>query len=348
MTPVPIDLPLRPSEAAVLAELIFEQTAERPVTDDLRNRLTGRSAALGMASVRPYFGSLQEDPLQSSAYYLAVDGLASGSAEPLLLHLAPATGSSGGLLPNPLLVGRMRPGGGREILMNASPFGPGDHQSISLYAESVGRCFLPRPHGAMPALRVELTEPARVAPAAFQAFRAISRHSGRNVAAIQLEGHAEPFWETVWAAIRSGYRDGYTAGGPLAPDTAALFTFFTTTVEAASELAETLLAARGGAAYDLEIDLTAAPVSELQAALDGLRANGHAARSALIAPDPETLHAACAAVTASGAIPVLRGGIPSEETAAAIRAATNGRLIYSTPFSQPDSARLTAILEALR
>lgn len=53
MTPVPIDLRLRPSEAAVLAELIFEQTTGRPVTDDVRNRLTGRAATLGMESVRP-------------------------------------------------------------------------------------------------------------------------------------------------------------------------------------------------------------------------------------------------------------------------------------------------------
>ncbi|HEY3442590.1 MAG TPA: hypothetical protein VGK29_17655 [Paludibaculum sp.] len=343
-----MDLPLRPSEAAVLAELIFEQAAGRPVTDDVRNRLTGQAAALGMASVLPHFASLHEDPLQSSAYYLAVDGLASGIAEPLLLHLAPATGSDGGLLPKPRPVGRMRPGGGREILINASAFGPGDHQNISLYAESVGRCFRPRPQGVMPALRVELAEPARVAQAAFQAFRSISQLSGPYAAAILLEGRAEPYWETVWAAIRTGYRDGYTAGGPWAPETSALFTYFTTTVEAAGELSESLLAARNGAAYDLEIDLTATPMEQLQEALDGLRARGQSACSALIAPDPATLHAACAAVAASGAIPVLRGGIPSDEFAAAIRAATNGQLIYSTPFSQPDTPRLMAILEALR
>lgn len=187
-----------------------------------------------------------------------------------------------------------------------------------------------------------------MAPAVFQAIRSITTHIGRNQAAIRLEGRAEHFRETVWAAIRSGYRDGYSAGGPWTPETAALFTFFTTSVDAAGALAATLLTERKGAAYDLEVDPTATPVADMRAMPDGLRARGHAAEFALIAADPETLQAAGAAVAASGAMPVLCGGIPGEEDAAAIRAATNGRLIYSTPFSQPDSARLTAILEALR
>jgi hypothetical protein len=348
LTPVPIDLPLRPSEAAVLAELIFEQADGRPLTDDARNRLAGRAAARGMTSLRPYFGSLQEDPFQSPAYYLTVDGLSSGRAEPLLLYLAPATASGCGLLPSPLLIGRMRPGGGREILMTASPFGCTDYAAIAAFAESAGRCFLPRPHGAMPGLRVELAEPARVAQTAFQAFRSISRTSGRNLAAVLLPGDAGRFWETVWAAIRAGYRDGYTAGGPFTPETAVLFSFFTTTVELARTLAGNVRPLRGGASYDLEVDLTATPVEEIHGVLEGLRLAGTAAHSALLELAPETLAQACAAVAAVGVIPALRGGILDGDTAATIRAATNGRLVYSTPFSQPDAGRLMAIIESLR
>lgn len=67
MTPLPKDWPLRPSEAAVLAELIFEQAGEGPVTSDVRDSLTGRAEALGLASVRPYFGTQLKDPSRSPA-----------------------------------------------------------------------------------------------------------------------------------------------------------------------------------------------------------------------------------------------------------------------------------------
>ena len=130
--------------------------------------------------------------------------------------------------------------------------------------------------------------------------------------------------------------------------TGSLFSFFTALPDEATVVTETLRSARGGAAHDLEIDLTATPVTRIKDVLDGLRLAGRPAHSARIELKLDTLSQACAAVTAGGAIPVLRGGVPDAETAAAIRAAANGRLIYSTPFSKPDGGRLMAIIESLR
>ena len=39
MSSVPIELPLKPSEAAALADLIFQYAEGRPLNDDIRNRL---------------------------------------------------------------------------------------------------------------------------------------------------------------------------------------------------------------------------------------------------------------------------------------------------------------------
>lgn len=254
-----IVLPIRPSEAAVLAELIFEQAEGRPLTGEIRQCLERSVAALGLTSVRPCFGSLEREPEHASAYFVAVDGLSSGCEEPLLLHLAPA--AEPGDLPHGLLIGRMRPGGGREIAIYSSPFGPTDDGQIAAFVESAGRCFLPRPQGAAAALRVELTEPAGVAQAALQAFSEVSGASGCRRLAILLPGRAECFWAMVWAAIRAGYRDAYTAGGAFSPEVAKLFTFFPASVDDVEALVETLRPLRDGAAYDLEIDPRTTPVA---------------------------------------------------------------------------------------
>ena len=38
-----MDLPVKASEAAALAELIFAHAGSKPLNDDLRNRLAGRA-----------------------------------------------------------------------------------------------------------------------------------------------------------------------------------------------------------------------------------------------------------------------------------------------------------------
>jgi hypothetical protein len=218
MQPVPFDLPLRPNEAASLAGLIFQQAPGRRLTDDLRNRLAGQAATLGLSSFRPWFGSLEPDPIHTSAFYLAVDGLLGARPEPLLLHLASSSAPTSALFRQPVLIGRMRPGGERELVVNAIPFSPRNEDALEQYVNHIGAAFLPRPQGAFPAISVTALLPGITLPAAFQAYRTIFKTSGVNLAAITAGLSATSARQTyhagLWAAIRSGWREGYTVEGP--------------------------------------------------------------------------------------------------------------------------------------
>ena len=207
MTPVPLDLPLRPSEAAELAILIFDQAERKPLNDEVRNRLAARAAVLRLETVTPYFGSLVRDPVHPSSYYLAIDA---GRGEPLLLHLAPATAPTSSIFYKPLLIGRMRRPNGPEIVVNAVPFGPPDHESLEKFVSQIGAAFLPRAQGPRPAIAV-----SSGFAAAFDAFRAILKRSGQNLAATGATPAAASrdfYYAGLCAAIRAGWREGYSAG----------------------------------------------------------------------------------------------------------------------------------------
>src|SRR2546421_502873 len=145
-----MDLPVKASEAASLAELIFHQAEGKRLTDDRRKRLASRAGTLQLSSLKPYFGSLARDPVHPSTYYLAIDGR---DSQPLLLHIAPASAPTSGVFPSALLIGRMR-AAGREIVVNAIPFSSKDWENVSRYAQQVDKAFLPRPQGASPAIAV--------------------------------------------------------------------------------------------------------------------------------------------------------------------------------------------------
>ncbi|MCX6636989.1 MAG: hypothetical protein NT090_18195 [Acidobacteria bacterium] len=204
---MPVELPVRPNEAVALADLVFEHLEGRPLTGNARARLAARLAGLKLESIRPYAGSLVRDNVHRSAYYLSVDGLSGPAPVPLLLRVALASAPSSAVFPRALLVGRMRPASGREVVVNAIPFGPRDTASIRTFAETLDRAFLPRPQGAMPAIAVETRHPETALPAAFEAFRQILKNTGVNWASI--EGSYEA---GLWAAIRAGWREGYSAG----------------------------------------------------------------------------------------------------------------------------------------
>src|SRR5204863_7442912 len=149
-----------------------------------------------------------------------------------------ASAPTSSVLAATLLIGRMR-AAGREILVNAVPFSPNDRQNLSAFAEQVDRAFLPRPQGARPAIAVGNRHPEISLPAAFEAFRTILKISGVNMAStVQLSatremstddaiaardgenptaaGHTRVsichlYHAGLWAAIRSGFRDGYNA-----------------------------------------------------------------------------------------------------------------------------------------
>src|SRR5450432_4283142 len=116
MITLPIDLPIRASEAGDLADVIFEQAETRRLTDDLRNRIGGRIGNLRLETIVAHTGSLSPDPVHPSAFFLAVDGVREGISKPWLLRIADANTPSSALFPKAILIGRMRLANRREIV----------------------------------------------------------------------------------------------------------------------------------------------------------------------------------------------------------------------------------------
>ncbi len=196
MTPVPLDLPLRPAEATEIASLIFDLAERKPLTDDLRNRIAARAAPLKLKSLTPCFGSLVRDPVHHSTYYLAADVK---QGPPQLLHMALATAPTSSVFDKALLIGRVRSAMGLEILINALPFGPCDTVNIDK--------FLAKIEPSVPVVTGSATTLFATDPeAGFEAFRSILKSTRKNVAGI-----AAPYHTAVWAAIRAGWRHGYGA-----------------------------------------------------------------------------------------------------------------------------------------
>ncbi len=119
------------------------------------------------------------------------------------------------------------------------PFDSTDYQNISAFAERIDRAFLPRPQRDRPAIAAGNRHPEISLPAVFTGFEDILRETGTNLAStVQLSATREMATEEViaqrdggnpvapghtlvsirhlyhaglWAAIRAGFRDGYTA-----------------------------------------------------------------------------------------------------------------------------------------
>ncbi len=202
------------SDAAPLAEVLLDVLGSqpRPVTDDQRGRAASRSAGLTLGVLRPYFASLERDPVHPAACYLCVDGV---DDQPLLLRAAPATSPSSGLFPKAILIGRAHLKK-FEVVLNAIPFGPRDFDRIAVFSEQVNRNFQPRRSGSRPVVLVKSPAPAEVFPKAFEAFRRVLKATGLNQAAFGIGEGQDPeefYFATVWAAIRSGWREGYAMQG---------------------------------------------------------------------------------------------------------------------------------------
>jgi len=239
LTAIPMELPLKASEAAALADLIFQHMEGRPLSEDLRARLASRAAAVELTSMTPLWGSLARDPVHSSTYYLVVDAGPGSRPQPLLLRMALASAPASALFPNAMLIGRMRPAGAREVVVNAVPFSSHDSEPIRTFATQVDRAFLPRPQGTQPAVAVGNRHPEISLPAAFDAFRRLLKATGVNYASTaQLSatremttpqaiagrdgedptaaGHTrvsipDLYEAGLWAAIRAGWREGFNA-----------------------------------------------------------------------------------------------------------------------------------------
>ncbi|MGC8792162.1 MAG: tagaturonate epimerase family protein [Bryobacteraceae bacterium] len=239
MTAIPGSLPLDAREAVALAGLVLEHAEGRELNDELRNRLSTRLAALKLGSMEVYSGSLVRDPIHRSAYYVAVDGLIAPSPQPLLLRIAPASAPASALFPHSQLVVRQRSAQGLEVVVNAISFSSRDYEALRTFAEQVDDAFLPQPQGTRAAIAAGNRHPEISLPAIFEAYRIILKNTGLNMASTpQLSasremttdeelarrdgenptapGHTRVsirhlYHAGLWAAIRAGWREGYTA-----------------------------------------------------------------------------------------------------------------------------------------
>ncbi len=119
------------------------------------------------------------------------------------------------------------------------PFGPKERANVAAFAHNVDTSFLPRPQRDLPAIASGNRHPEVSLPAVFDAFRDILHDTGLNLAStVQLSatremttdaeiaardgsnpttpGHTrvsikDLYHAGLWAAIRGGYRSGYTA-----------------------------------------------------------------------------------------------------------------------------------------
>ena len=152
MPTVPLQLPLKVSDAAALAELVLLHAQGRKLDNNLVTRIAARAQALRLSSIVPFIGSLQRDP---DAYYVVADTRVD-QPECWLLRLALASSPSSGLFPNAVLIGRMRTNLGHEVVVSAVPFGPGDHVNIRTFVERIDPAFLPKSRGAATDADVDL------------------------------------------------------------------------------------------------------------------------------------------------------------------------------------------------
>jgi hypothetical protein len=229
----------RPDELLALAEQVLSLGASGKLTDEARTRLQSELAKRRFTSLRVYAGSLEEDPAEAGHYYLAVDAIDANSVQPLLLMFRSGPVATSGRFANPLLAMHMHPPGGREVGLKGYSFSSYDHDAIGKFVREVAPVFLPRPQRALPAIATGNRHPEISLPAAFTAFGTILEKFGVNWAStVQLSatremttddaiavrsgedpvaaGHTRVsirhlYHAGLWAAIRAGWRAGYTA-----------------------------------------------------------------------------------------------------------------------------------------
>jgi len=289
VTPSPFDLPLRPSEAAELAALIFQFAEGKPLTDDIRNRIASRAAVLKLESLTPYFGSLARDPVHHGTYYFAA-GVTGGLS--VLLHVAAASAPTC-IFPKATLIGRMRPASGRELVVNAIPFGAGEPANLDTFVSRIDTAFQPQPQ--RPGIAIESPDLA----GAFEAFRGVRKHTGRNMASL-----AGPYHDIVWAAIQAGWREACVATVHVDRiETVRQFPRYSRfrvagTPDEVARMAVQIRQSRSAAkvAGAFELGISAASPDSLIAALEHLRTAGSTAQLAevRVAPGEAPAYAAVA------------------------------------------------------
>ena len=257
MSNIPLVLPLRANEAAAVADLLYQQLEGKALTADARNRFAARLPQLALETFTPFAGSLARDPIHPSTYYLVVDT----ESASMLLRIALASSPGSGLFPGAMLIGRMRPGGGREIVINAVPFHFSDRENVRTFVEQVDPAFLPRAQGPLSAIVVEGGD----FDSAFRGFRAILRATGLNLAAI-----AGDYDAALWSAIRAGWREGWNA--QTSDLSAGEYTKFSVdgTLEQMADAYDRIQCVRAGRVFDFEIAVR----EDAAEALEWMRSRG--------------------------------------------------------------------------
>jgi hypothetical protein len=320
MSMIPLVLPIRANEAAALADLVYQQLEGKPLTADSRNRFAGRVPQLALETFTPFPGSLARDPIHPSTYYVAIDT----QSAPMLLRIALASSPASGLFPRAMLIGRMRPGGGREIVINAVPFDHSHRDSVRTFAEQVDREFLPRSQGPQSAIVVEGGDFA----AAFRAFRAILKSTGLNLAAT-----AGNYDSALWSAIRAGWREGWNAQ---TENVSADYTKFSVTgsLEQIGEKYDRIRTAKAGHVFDFEI----AASDDVATALEWMKAHGRPVQFVVVSPESDVRALAAVARQFNAILSFARA---SEKQLEEIGVATAGRFHYRMSGDE-DAIRMAA------
>jgi hypothetical protein len=229
----------KPDELLAIAEQVLSIAGSGKLTDESRARLQSELAARGFTSIRAYPGSLELDPAQAACCYLAVDVIDGSVVQPLLLQLSAGPAAVAGRFANPVQEMVLELSGGKEARLTAYSFSSYDHDAIRIFAREVAPAFLPRPQRALPAIATGNRHPEISLPAAFAAFGTILEKFGVNWAStVQLSATREMTTDDaiaarsgddpvavghtrvsirhlynagLWAAIRAGWRSGYTA-----------------------------------------------------------------------------------------------------------------------------------------
>ena len=191
------------------------------LTDDLREQVA-KSAPSGEEGWRLFYQSLSRHPADPGTFYLAADRL--GDPEPHKL----------------LVFSRVsREASKEDAMCEVRPFAATDREAVQNFASTIDPSLLPRPQREQPAVAVGNRHPEVSLPAAFDAFGRILNDTGLNMAStVQLSatremtvdegiarrdgedptaiGHTRVSIEHLyhaglWAAIRAGWRHGYTA-----------------------------------------------------------------------------------------------------------------------------------------
>jgi len=225
------------NEAGSLTELVIQLTTAKTIAE-ARTELAASLKNARFSNLRAYPLSLEQDPAGKSTRYVAVDVTDSGKSSPALFQWSSVPGAAVNRFQNPLLSHRIHTADG-EVELTVFPFASTDRDNIRAFAEQVAPVFLPRPQRALPAIAAGNRHPEISLPAIFEAYRTILEKLNVNMAStVQLSatremttdeaiaardgenptatGHTRVsirhlYHAGLWAAIRSGWREGYTA-----------------------------------------------------------------------------------------------------------------------------------------